>query len=118
LPRRFPADSSQLIRYDQVDRAEQREINDPPNVYTPERLSPEAERGLGQGSLRAATDVVRGVHSASGAVAPRTGQERATLERDLFKREEAALAAWAEKSGLMLDSAEFWRKHKAANDHG
>jgi hypothetical protein len=86
----------------------------------PEQLPPEAERALGEGHLRAAAEIARGVHRASraaGAKQPTRGEERARLERDLFKHEETALTKWAEQNGLMLDSAEFWCKHKAANDY-
>lgn len=85
-----------------------------------ERLPPEAERALGEGHLRAATEIARGVHrasSAAGTKQPTRGEERARLERELFKQEEAALTKWAEQNGLMLDSPEFWRKHQAANDY-
>lgn len=90
------------------------------NQIHPEQLPPEAERALGAGHLRAATEIARGVHRAGGAAGakqPTRGEERARLERELFKYEEAALTKWAGHNGLMLDCAEFWSKHKAANDY-
>ena len=95
-------------------------MNHEENQDDPERLPPEAERALGAGPLRAATDVARGVHRASraaGAKQPTRGEERARLERGLFKQEEAALKPWAEQNRLMLASAEFWHQHKVANDY-
>jgi hypothetical protein len=106
-----------LARYSRrFDNLKKDGTNNPDENYTPERLPPEAERGISQGGIQSITDVARGVHAASRSPSPRTQTERSTLERAIFKREEAALEQWAVENGRMLDSDAFWKKHKAANE--
>ena len=76
-------------------------MNHERNQIHPERLPPEAERALGEGHLRAAAEIARGVHRASGtagAKQPTRGEERAKLERELFRHEEAALTKFKHRS--------------------
>jgi hypothetical protein len=100
-----------------LERGNTRSSNDAKRPYIPERLPPAAERALGEGSLRAAARIAREVHEEhghAGATEPTRGKETAALNRQLKPKEAQALRAWAEKSGLMLDPAEFtanWRKH-------
>jgi hypothetical protein len=86
------------------------QVNEQHTWYKPERLPPAAERTLGEGNLRAATHVARGVHCSNqtlGEREPKTGAERAKLNRLLRIREEMELRDWAGRQGLMVDADGF-----------
>ena len=78
--------------------------------YVPQRVPPTAERKNGQESIRAALDVIAGVHRASKAAqgaAPRNHTEKIALEQALRIGEEKLLRRWATTADLLLPDEPF-----------
>ncbi|MBO0948367.1 putative polyvalent protein kinase domain-containing protein [Fibrella forsythiae] len=78
--------------------------------YVPQRVPPAAERKNDQEGLRAAIDVIAGVHRASKAAqgaAPRNRYEQIALEQALQIGEEKLLRRWAKITNSMLPDEPF-----------
>lgn len=90
-------------------------------TYRPERLPQAAERSLGEGSLRAALAVARGVHEAVAAVSflePQIADERWEIAHQLHPLEVEHLATWAETHQALLNTDEFtarWERYDECN---
>lgn len=85
--------------------------------YRPERLPQAAEQTLGEGSLRTALAIARGVHeavAAAGQKEPETRDERWELYRLTRPQEREWLLRWAVNSQHLLNEDEFtqnWIKY-------
>ncbi|UFH53859.1 hypothetical protein [Spirosoma sp. KNUC1025] len=78
--------------------------------YRPERLPQAAEQTPGEGSLRAALALTRGVHETATAIGyqePQTSDERWELYQIIRPQETVALKNWADTSNLWLNEADF-----------
>ena len=78
--------------------------------YRPERLPQAAEQTVGEGSLRTALAIVRGVHeavAATGQTEPTTADERWEIHQIIRPWEKEALLQWAVISDEILDEHEF-----------
>ena len=78
--------------------------------YVPQRVPPAAEQKNDQKSLRAALDVIAGVHRASKAAqgpAPRNQREKTALDAQFRIGEEKVLHHWAVSVGKLLPEQDF-----------
>ncbi|QJD78761.1 putative polyvalent protein kinase domain-containing protein [Spirosoma rhododendri] len=89
--------------------------------YVPQRVPPAAERANGQESLRAALDVIAGVHRASKAAqgpAPANKSEKIALDRALKIGEEKLLRRWATSRQLLIPDEPFTDAWQAQGGEG
>ncbi|WP_460964814.1 putative polyvalent protein kinase domain-containing protein [Spirosoma litoris] len=89
--------------------------------YIPQRVPPAAERKNDQESLRAALDVIAGVHRASKAAqgpAPQNRAEKAALDQALRVGEEKLLRRWAASINKMIPADPFTDAWEAQGGEG
>ncbi|SFE62231.1 putative polyvalent protein kinase domain-containing protein [Spirosoma endophyticum] len=89
--------------------------------YIPQRVPPAAEQKNDQESLRAALDVIAGVHRASKAAqgaAPQNRAEKTVLDRALRVGEEKLLRKWAIANAKMLPDEPFTDAWQAQGGEG
>ncbi len=89
--------------------------------YIPQRVPPAAEQKNDQESLRAALDVIAGVHRASKAAqgpAPQNRAQKVTLDRALRIGEEKLLRRWAISNDKMLPAEPFTDAWQAQGGEG
>ena len=89
--------------------------------YVPQRVPPAAEQKNDQESLRAALDVIAGVHRASKAAqgpAPQNRAQKVTLDKALRIGEEKLLCRWAISNNKMLPAEPFTDAWQAQGGEG
>jgi hypothetical protein len=89
--------------------------------YIPQRVPPQALAENDQESLRAALDVIAGVHRASKAAqgpAPRTREEKRIIEKALLVGEEKILRRWATANDQFIPEEPFTDAWKAQDQEG
>jgi len=90
-------------------------LSDGNERYVPQRVPPAAEQKNDQESLRAALDVIAGVHRTSKAAqgaAPRTRPEKIAIDKALRVGEGKLLRRWASEGNMLLPDEPFtdaWR---------
>lgn len=97
------------------------ELSDGGERYIPQRVPPAAEQKNDQESLRAALDVIAGVHRASKAAqgpAPKNRSEKIELDRALRVGEEKVLRKWATTAGKLLPDEPFTDAWQAQGGEG